>query len=263
MIITGTGFVSGLTVTFGGVSATSIVVVSQFKITCLTPAHAVGAVNVVVTNPDGQAATLTNGFSYSETWENPTDPKGGILVDTPSIPTPTTSTPPGPTPPWVRVDPIAPTLIDVEPQFGTNAGGTKVVVIGSDFVNGATVKFAGTLGINTRYINSEALLSTTPAHAIGAVSVVVTNPNGKLATLANGYTYKLPARTLASVRPTTGTTLGGTAITVQGTGFVTPVVVSLDGLTASSPVVVNSQTVTAVTTPSFKGDVDVDVENTN
>lgn len=62
--LTGNFFVSGATVTFGGSSATSVTVVNSTTITCLTPAHAVGTVSLVITNPDTQAVTLTNGYIY-------------------------------------------------------------------------------------------------------------------------------------------------------------------------------------------------------
>ena len=62
--ITGTGFASGATVTIGGSSCTSVVVVSSTSITCTTPAGTTGAKNVVVTNSDTQASTLTGGFTY-------------------------------------------------------------------------------------------------------------------------------------------------------------------------------------------------------
>ena len=38
---------------------------SSTSITAAAPAHAAGTVNVVVTNPDGQSATLANGYIYS------------------------------------------------------------------------------------------------------------------------------------------------------------------------------------------------------
>src|SRR5207247_2339548 len=62
--ITGTGFAGGATVALGGIAAT-VITVNATPITALTPAHAAGTVNVVVTNPDGQSATLFNGFTYS------------------------------------------------------------------------------------------------------------------------------------------------------------------------------------------------------
>lgn len=63
--LAGTGFVNGATVTFGGTSATGVTFVSSIKLTCTTPAHTAGAVNIVVTNPDTQTGTLTNGFTYT------------------------------------------------------------------------------------------------------------------------------------------------------------------------------------------------------
>ncbi|HEX3526366.1 MAG TPA: M12 family metallo-peptidase [Thermoanaerobaculia bacterium] len=63
--ITGNSFVTGATLTIGGSPATSVVVNSATKITAVTPPHATGKVNVVVTNPDTSNATLTNSFFYT------------------------------------------------------------------------------------------------------------------------------------------------------------------------------------------------------
>jgi hypothetical protein len=62
--ITGTGFASGLTVTFGGTAATNVAVVSSTSLTATTPAGAAGAVAVAVTNPDGLSGTLLSGYTY-------------------------------------------------------------------------------------------------------------------------------------------------------------------------------------------------------
>lgn len=62
--ISGSGFVAGATVTFGGTAATSVVVVNSTMITALTPAKSTGKVNLVVTNPGGAAMTLTDAFFY-------------------------------------------------------------------------------------------------------------------------------------------------------------------------------------------------------
>src|SRR4029077_7860058 len=62
--ITGTNFVSGATVTFGGIAATNVTVGSSTAITATTPAPAAGVVNVVVTDSNG-SGTLTNGFTYT------------------------------------------------------------------------------------------------------------------------------------------------------------------------------------------------------
>jgi hypothetical protein len=63
--LTGSSFVNGAKVSIGGSPATSVVVSSATRITAVTPAHATGKVNAVVTNPDNSTATLTNGFFYA------------------------------------------------------------------------------------------------------------------------------------------------------------------------------------------------------
>ena len=55
--ITGTGFCDGVTsVTFGGIAATGVVVISDTKLTATSPAHAGGIVDVRVTNSGGTSA---------------------------------------------------------------------------------------------------------------------------------------------------------------------------------------------------------------
>lgn len=65
--IPGTGFVSGCTVTIGGVAATSVVFGSATSITCVPGAHAAGVVHIVVTNPDGQTSGTSGNNAY-EYW---------------------------------------------------------------------------------------------------------------------------------------------------------------------------------------------------
>lgn len=61
----GTDFKAGATVTFDGVQATNVTVVSSTELTCTPPPHAPATVDVVVTNPDGGTYTKTNGFTYA------------------------------------------------------------------------------------------------------------------------------------------------------------------------------------------------------
>ena len=62
--IAGTGFLSGATVSFGGMAATGVTVVNSTSITATAPAQAAGAVTVTVTNTDSQSGSLANGFTY-------------------------------------------------------------------------------------------------------------------------------------------------------------------------------------------------------
>lgn len=62
--LTGVGFVAGAVVEFDGASASDVVVVSPTSITCKTPAHAAGLVDVVVVLPSNQALRLNNAFTF-------------------------------------------------------------------------------------------------------------------------------------------------------------------------------------------------------
>jgi len=150
--ITGTGFLTGATVTLGGTAATSVNVAGGTSITATTPAHAAGAVSVAVTNTDAQSGSLNNGYTY------------------------TTSNP-------------APTITSITPNTGTVSGGTSVTIGGTGFLAGATVSLGGTAATAVIVVGSKSITATTPAHTAGAVSVVVTNTDGQSGTLTNGYTY--------------------------------------------------------------------------
>ena len=64
--LTGVGLTGATGVTFGGTAATSVNVVSSTTVTAVTPAHAAGAVDVVITTPSG-SATKTTGYTYLTT----------------------------------------------------------------------------------------------------------------------------------------------------------------------------------------------------
>ena len=82
----------------------------------------------------------------------------------------------------------APTISSVSPSSGSSSGGTAVTITGTNFVAGATVTFGGTAASNVTVSSSTSITATTPAHAAGAVNVVVSDSNGS-GTLTNGFTY--------------------------------------------------------------------------
>ena len=65
--ITGTGFLPGAKVTFDGLAASNVTVVSTTSITATTPPHAVGTVDVVVTNTDAGVGVGKGIFTYAGT----------------------------------------------------------------------------------------------------------------------------------------------------------------------------------------------------
>lgn len=62
--VVGTDFVTGAVVDFGGVAAVTTFV-SSTHLTAIAPAHALGVVDVTVTNPDTQSDTLAAAFAYA------------------------------------------------------------------------------------------------------------------------------------------------------------------------------------------------------
>ena len=75
--LSGTNLTDATGVTFGGVAATSVNVVNATTVTAVTPAHAPGPVDVVVTTPGG-SATLSNGYTYVATAVG--QPSGGGVI---------------------------------------------------------------------------------------------------------------------------------------------------------------------------------------
>ena len=111
-----------LTVTFG--SATSL--------TCTTGAHAAGAVDVVVTNPDTKAATASGTFTYV----------------------------------------AAPTIISASPTVGSIAGSTVLTITGTGFVSGSTVSVGGVSCTSVTVASLTSLTCATGAHGAGVVDIV-------------------------------------------------------------------------------------------
>ncbi|MDP1828904.1 MAG: IPT/TIG domain-containing protein [Archangium sp.] len=225
--LTGTGFGPGSEVTFGGTPA-RVVSVNGTTLGVRTPLGTVGAVDVVVRNAAG-SATLAGAFTYFE----------------PIIP---------------------PTVTSVVPPEGTTAGGTSVTINGSIFKSGAEVSFdvGGVIvpATNVVIVNINQLTATTPAHAEGDATVIVRNPVDALqGSLTNGYRYN-NAPTVSAVSPGTGSTVGGTVVTLTGSSFRPGATVRF-GATAGTGVTVVSATSLTVTTPASAtgGPVDVTVTN--
>jgi len=85
--ITGARFDEGITgVTFDGTAATDVVVVNDTTLTCVTPAHAVGVVDVVLTRTDTTTRTLVDGFTYQLASSTPTVDAGQAQIATGPLP---------------------------------------------------------------------------------------------------------------------------------------------------------------------------------
>lgn len=154
----------------------------------------------------------------------------------------------------------SPEIALVSPNAGSIAGGTSVTITGSGFVNGAVVLFGTTPGSSVSVSGSTSITVSTPAKPAGAVDVVVRNPDGQTATKAGGFTYK-EGPTVTAVTPDSGPTTGGTAITIDGTGFEPGVTVKVGGTAATSVKRKSATQLTAITPPGTAGPADVLVSN--
>lgn len=80
-------------------------------------------------------------------------------------------------------------ITSIRPETGPAAGGTAFSIRGSGFLSGATVTIGGNPATGVVVENTNLIIGVTPAHAAGAVDVVVTNPGGTTVTLVGGFTY--------------------------------------------------------------------------
>ena len=129
-------------------------------------------------------------------------------------------------------------------------------------MSGATVTFGGTAATNVVVVSGTQITATTPAHAAGAVTVTVTNPDTQSGSLSSGFTYtSVTAPTVSGVSPNTGPAAGGTGVTITGTNFAAGATVTLGGTAATNVVVVSATQITATTPAHAAGAVTVTVTN--
>ena len=189
VFIEGTGFVSGLNVKVNGTNATVLNYYGATKIRIQIPASTVlGNVDVVLTNPDGQAVTVSNGYSYTA---------------------------------------VQPTITAISPNNGPLAGGDIVYIDGTNFIQGLTVTVGGKNAPILNYYSSSRIRIQIPAgNMVGSAEVVLSNPDGNNARTT--YTYNAPplkpAATISKLTLSTGAALpspviGGTVVYFEGTNF--------------------------------------------
>jgi hypothetical protein len=223
--ISGSGFLSNPTVKFGGVLGT-VTSATATSINATAPAHAAGKVDVLVTNTDGQSATLTQGFTYTA---------------------------------------AAPTISIVSPNSGPTTGGTAVTITGANFDSGATVKFGALPATDVVVVTPTLINARTPFGPTSgnlAVDVSVTNPDNGKGTATAAFTYTVPALAVLSITPNTALPSGAagassTAVTIFGAGFTGLSTVTVGGVAATNIVVVDPVTIHATVPVHAAGSGDV------
>ncbi len=147
------------------------------------------------------------------------------------------------------------TLTGISPTFGSVNGGTSVTISGTNLDTASSVTFDGTDATSFSVTSSTTITAVTPAHAAGTVDVVVTTSLGTASlTGSDGYTYE--EATLTSIDPSTGSTAGGTPVTLTGTDLTGTTAVSFD-TTAVTVSNVTATGFTAVTPAHAAGAVTV------
>jgi hypothetical protein len=114
---------------------------------------------------------------------------------------------------------------------GTNLGGATGVSFG-----GAAAKIAADSGTQ--------ITVTSPPGSAGAVSVTVTTPGG---TSTGNFTYVIPAPAISAISPSSGSTQGGTTVTISGANLAGATSVTFGGVTAK--IAADSGTQITVTSP--------------
>jgi len=154
-----------------------------------------------------------------------------------------------------------PTITLITPDTGVQAGGTAVTIDGTEFLTAPTVTFDGTPATNIVFVGVTQITCDAPA-GIGVVDVVVTNTDTGTVTAAGGYAY-ISIPTITLITPNDGPDTGGTAVTIDGTEFLTAPTVTFDGVPATSIVFVGVTQITCVSPAGTAGAIDVVVTNTD
>ena len=124
---------------------------------------------------------------------------------------------------------LAPTVTGIAPTFGPAAGGTSIVITGTNFVSGATVRFGTTPATSVTYSSANRITATSPAGTAGVVDVTVTQLSATSATSTADQFLYLTSQAITFTQPTTPATYGDAPVTLTATGGTSgnPVVFSL------------------------------------
>src|SRR5581483_8019082 len=229
IVITGRNFQNQVVASIGGKAIGALQRMDDRTLVGLSPAGPPGPADVTVLNFDGQSDTLPNGWAYG------------------NAPPPTFA------------------LVRATPQVGPISGGTRITLIGSGFVAGATVTVGGAMATQVQVLGGSTLSAVTPSGAVGPAEIAVTQ-NGTTARLPLGFWYfdpsqMGPAPTLSSVAPALGPATGGTTVLLTGSGFSSGARVYFGDKEATGVTLVDATRASAVTPMGTIGPVDIRIQN--
>jgi hypothetical protein len=219
-VITGTGFIGVTSVTFGSTNASGFTVNSITQITATIPAGSAGTVDVTVTTPGGTSATVAGDqYTYA----------------------------------------AAPTVSSLSVSSGPLAGGTTLVITGTNFTGVTAVKFGTSNATSFTFDSATQITATIPGASAGMVDVTVTTAGGTSATVVGDHYTYMAAPTVSSLSVSSGPLAGGTTLVITGTNF-TGVTAVKFGTSNATSFTLNSATQITTTIPAASaGMVDVTV----
>ena len=150
------------------------------------------------------------------------------------------------------------TVSAVLPSSGPTGGGTTTVVYGTNFrATGALACQFGLDVVPARFISTNSIQCSTPAHSPGMTSLRVSLNDHDFVGLGLEFEYVMSAA-IHDIRPSLGPTHGGTLVSLRGKGFVDSADLACRFGEQEAPVsFVNSSLVTCVAPQSRQGQVPV------
>lgn len=154
-----------------------------------------------------------------------------------------------------RNDKLTPIVSTATPNSGPVTGGTIVTIFGEGFQAPVQVLFgtAEARVINVTYneikVESPAGRDTAPdgsGTVTGPVDITVRNISSNTSVVSTGAYFYKAAMQITAVGPTEGPAFGGTRVTIEGIGFLSPVAVTIGGV-AAQPISVSGTKVIALT----------------
>ncbi|HEX8171736.1 MAG TPA: IPT/TIG domain-containing protein [Thermoanaerobaculia bacterium] len=157
-----------------------------------------------------------------------------------------------------QAEPSAPAITGITPSSGPVAGGTAVEIAGVKLTSDCTIAFGNIPAAQTQFVSATLLRATTPAHARGAVDVVLTC-GAQTSSLRNAFTFNAQSARITSVVPSSGSTGGNTHVRIRGESFADGCWAYFGGLPARAVTFEDATSMTAVTPAHATGRVSVTV----
>lgn len=169
----------------------------------------------------------------------------------------------------IELTPEEPIVTQVTPSTASPSGGVALTIQGTGFAAGArvvigeTVYEDGALEGCTVVDDTTITLTTIASSQVGTFDVVVLDDSGVEGRANSAFTL-LAVPQISLVFPTAGSDLGGSVVTINGSGFSDPMIVRIDGVMQSAVTVLDSATVRIVTEPGVSsGAVVLELEDSD